>query len=96
MTREMVEHPDTIAKVRKYFYDRVQRHVYEQFERYVDSWQAIGEVIDRCTTLQLQALCDLFERGNDAKLLPCDPTDHCAVSMSGMYLGIETDGYTHS
>ena len=94
--REMIEHPETIPALREYFKGKVQAHVYGQFERYVDTWKEITEVIDRSNTLQLYALHNLFERGNDALILPCDPTDHVAVRMSGIYVGIETDGYVHS
>ena len=94
----MIEHEDTIKVVRKDYFDCVAEWFGENYARHVESAPGYDfrEVCEKCTVLQLRALCQLIDRGTEFTLLRCNPLDHLAVTFAGMYVGIETDGYTHS
>lgn len=54
------------------------------------------DVTDKATIPQLWRLYRLTLFRTEFTYLPCNPTDYLAISMGGMYVGIETDGYMHS
>ena len=96
----MKEHEDTLKIVRKDYFEKVAAWFGkdENYRRHIDNSPGYDfkELCEKCTILQLRALCQLIDRGTVFTLLRCNPLDHLAVTFSGMYVGIETDGYTHS
>lgn len=99
---KMVEHEKTISIIRMDYMEQIDRWFIEKYSTpselaYYSTGYDWRAMLENCTTLQLRAFCKLIDRDLlDLKLLPCNPFDHMAVSHSGIYVGIEIDGYCHS
>ena len=101
MKTQVQEQPDTIAIIRKDYQEKVsawflandKRHI----KKYPDDYRLYQDMFEKYTTLQFRALCRLIDRDLvDLTIQLCDPTNYAGVTFAGIFVGIETDGHTHS
>ncbi len=99
MTLTMTEHPDTFKIIRKDYMEKIGVWFNKNYDRQTKAYPraSFQQHFDRCTALQLRAYCKLIDRElPDLLIVPTDPTNYAGASFAGMFLGIETDGHTHS
>lgn len=96
--KQVTEHPTTLEVIRGDYEPRVTRWLYDHLDNHEGkTFHAVLDQIKGCTILQLRAFCQLIDKDIPTlTMLPSVPSDHLGVRFSGMYVGIETDGYTHS
>lgn len=98
---EVIEAPNTILELRKYYRSLFRQLDWQYKEQLFNLKDAKNydyrDILEECTLMQLHTLYNSFVVNKaPIKLLRCCPSNHLAVSLNGMYVGIEPDGYAHS